>query len=88
MIITPSNIPGSGTDGMLYHLTVDMITDHLGFLPNVSDDPNKVVNSWGFTVNGIHCGIWDWKDSHEIGEFHYSGPKEIMIEIFGPKCVD
>jgi hypothetical protein len=29
--------------------------------PNVQDDPDKVTHSWGFTIDGDHCGIWDYK---------------------------
>ena len=35
----------------------------LGFPANIKDDEYKVRHSWGFTVDGKECGIWDYKGS-------------------------
>lgn len=45
------------------NITVEQISEVLGFSPNVKDDPDKVKYSWGFTINGKKCGIWDYKGS-------------------------
>lgn len=37
------------------------IARRLGFDANAEDDPGKVTMSWGFTVDGHPCGIWDYK---------------------------
>lgn len=62
MNIQPCDITGHKTGWLSAHLTVEQITDVLGFPPNIADDPDKVTASWGFTVDGIHCGIWDYND--------------------------
>jgi len=43
-------------------LTPEAIISVLGE-PNVQDDPEKVEHSWGFTLDGELCGIWDYKGS-------------------------
>jgi hypothetical protein len=68
--------------------TYDKIVEVLGFKPNVThiDDSDKVKASWGFTVDGIRCGIWCYKyPGNPVNCNHWSffGPKEIAIELFG-----
>lgn len=87
MNIQPVDIPGSHRTGLLYNMTRDMIIEKLGFEPNVVDDPDKVKDSWGFTVDGKPFGIWDWKGSQLIGHYSFYGDKQTMTEIFGPVCV-
>jgi len=41
-------------------LSVKDIKARLGFAANCDDDESKVKYSWGFTVNGKRCGIWDY----------------------------
>ena len=53
----------------------------LGFKPNIKDDPSKVSCSWGFTVDGKVCAIWDWKFSR----WSCRGPREIFEELFPGK---
>lgn len=42
-------------------VTPEQIESVLGFAPNVQDDPDKVTMSWGFKLDGVRCGIWDYK---------------------------
>lgn len=46
--------------------------------PNVKDDPYKVENSWGFTIDGERCGIWDYKGSR----WSTYGPNEKIKKLF------
>lgn len=57
--------------------TPDDITKILGFPPNVKDDEDKVKYSWGFTVDGVRCGIWDYKGAR----WSAFGPKEAFQKI-------
>jgi len=81
-IIPNSDIAGHRT-GTLYDINVETINRILGFEPNVVDDPDKVVNSWGFEVHGIPCAIWDYKGSHLHGQFSTFGPHRIFDKLFG-----
>jgi hypothetical protein len=54
------------------------ITKILGFEPNVLDDPYKVKYSWGFTVDGVRCGIWDYKGDR----WSFFGPEEVAKKLF------
>ncbi len=56
---------GDYKTGDLYATKADIVAA-LGFEPNIDDDPSKVTASWGFTVDGVRCGIWDWKGSAEL----------------------
>lgn len=60
------------------NLTPEMIAERLGFSANVEDDPGKVENSWGFTVDGVRCGIWDYKGSR----WSTFGPSSIFERLF------
>jgi hypothetical protein len=55
----------------------------LGFKPNIADDPDKVKYSWGFTVDGVHCGIWDYKGSYKYKSFSTFGPADSLRKVFG-----
>jgi len=60
MKIKPTRKTGPCRTGSLdSKLTIKEITAVLGFPPNCSDidDPDKVKNSWGFTVESITNGI-------------------------------
>ena len=69
--------------GNLMDINVSTITSILGFEPNIDDDPDKVENSWGFEVDGVKCAVWDWKGSHEYGQFSTFGPNEVFEKLFG-----
>jgi hypothetical protein len=81
MKITPVNEVGDSCTGRLNASFAD-VERILGFPANVShlDDPYKVTHSWGFEVDGVRCGIWDYKGSEVLSTF---GPSEILFELFG-----
>jgi len=54
----------------------------LGFPPNVDDDPDKVVHSWLFTVDGYECGIWDYKGSHHLNMWSVYDPHNVLGQLF------
>ena len=83
MEIVANNKTGSYRTGVLNAITVDQIVEALGFKPNCIDDPDKVVNSWGFTVDGKHFGVWDYKGSHTYGMFSTYGDHSVLRKIFG-----
>ena len=80
MEIKPINTAGSYKTGFLPdHITAKQIAEILGFPPNIEDDPDKVENSWGFTVDGVICGIWDYK-GYRWSTF---GPSSVFDKLFG-----
>lgn len=81
--ILPYPKAGGARTGGLINITADEITRRLGFGPNVADDPSKVVNSWGFTVDGKICGVWDYKGSHLLNQFSTFGPADKLKAVFG-----
>lgn len=82
MKITPVNQPGDCRTGTLSDYTKEDIVAVLGFEPNCSDDPHKVTYSWGFEVDGVRCGIWDYYKSYELKEWSTFGPKAIFDKLF------
>ena len=79
MKIVAVNCPGDYRTGKLSdELSPIAITEILGFEPNVDDDPDKVENSWGFTVDGVRCAIWDYKGC----QWSTFGPAEIFETLF------
>jgi hypothetical protein len=69
--------------GTLYDINVETINRILGFEANSDDDPDKVVNSWRFMADEEQCAIWDYKGSHEYGQFSTFGPNEVFEKLFG-----
>lgn len=86
-IMPISNITGTSKTGVLLDISANKISNILGFDPNVDDDPNKVVNSWGFTYDGIKCAIWDYKGSQFFGQFSTFGPRIVFDKLFGDHYV-
>jgi hypothetical protein len=82
MHITPINTAGASKTGTLYDINVTTITQILGFGPNIDDDPAKVVNSWGFEIDGQKFGIWDYKGSHQLGQFSTYGNPKVLSKLF------
>ena len=82
MQITPCNTAGASRTGTLYDINVATITQKLGFGPNIDDDPTKVINSWGFEVDGRRFGIWDYKGSHHMGQFSTYGDSSVLAKLF------
>lgn len=88
MIIESSDVAGSHRTGTLKEVTVADISRVLGFEANIEDDPDKVENSWGFTVDGERCAIWDYKGSHTYNSFSTFGPREVFEQLFGKENVE
>jgi hypothetical protein len=87
-VIVPVNKMGDCRTGGLSNITVAEINDLLGFEPNVADDPYKVKYSWGFTVDGVRCGIWDYKGSAKYKQFSTWGPAETLKKVFGDRYTE
>lgn len=83
MKITPFKKVGPCLTGNLSNVTVDEINRILGFDPNCEEDSAKVKHSWGFKVDGQHCGIWDYKGSEQFNSFSTYGPASIFVKLFG-----
>ncbi len=83
MEIVPHDKPGESRTGTLYDINVRVITEILGFGPNVQDDPNKVVSSWGFKIGDEEFGIWDFKGSHLYGQYSTYGNPVVLEKLFG-----
>ena len=83
MKIEPVNQAGDSRTGGLEDLSYADICRILGFMPNVQDDPDKVRYSWGFTVDGVRCGVWDYKGSHRHNQWSTFGSSETLREVFG-----
>ncbi len=84
-VVIPVDYVGSHRTGSLSSkLPVKKIVSVLGFAANVEDDPDKVKHSWGFTVDGEECAIWDYKGSR----WSTFGPKEAFVKLFGSENVE
>jgi hypothetical protein len=88
--ITPiNNLNGSYRTGGLKNITKAQIIDVLGFAPNVEDDPDKVINSWAFNVNGKEvCAIWDYKGSHIYNRWSFYDPAGVIPALFDQANID
>ena len=73
---------GTYRTGGLVNLTKSQIINVLGFKPNVDDDPDKVVNSWAFTIDGDLCAIWDYKGSHLFNRWSCYDPTGALPALF------
>jgi hypothetical protein len=82
MNIVPINDAGKHKTGSIDNYSRAQIIEVLGFEPNVDDDPDKVVSSWGFTADGERCGIWDYKGSHYSNSWSWFGPTKILNMLF------
>lgn len=82
MHIEPIDEAGPHKTGTLDGVTVDDIVRVLGFRANVKDDPDKVVNSWGFTVDGVYAAIWDYYGSHIYNSFSVYDPNGVIPKLF------
>lgn len=85
LAITPTQLDGTYKTGGLQNLGKADIVQVLGFKPNVVDDPDKVVNSWAFLVDGKPCAIWDYKGSHQVGMWSVYDPKNVLRTLFADK---
>ena len=91
MKFSPSVVRGSSRQGVIRDITEQEIEQIFGFAPNVDDDPWKVVNSWSVDVSEVpwdgHADtwtihVWDYKGSHEFGQFSVCGDPVILEMIF------
>jgi hypothetical protein len=83
MKILPVNEVGDCRQGTLSNLSVKEITNILGFAPNCQDDPDKVKHSWGFSVDGVRCGVWDYRGSGKFKTFSTFGDHATLKKVFG-----
>lgn len=81
--IEPVNRAGQYKMATLNNYTKDQIEQILGFPPNIKDDPDKVSYSWGFTIDGELCGIWDYYHSHKQKRWSVFGPISTLQKLFG-----
>jgi hypothetical protein len=81
--VSPCFVGSSHKMGHLVGLTKNEIVEKLGE-PNMQDDPDKVRFSWGFTVNGEKCAVWDWNGSSDAGEWSFFGDFSALELVFGP----
>lgn len=86
-VIIPTGVSGPHRTHYLKELTAQGVSDLLGFTPNVEDDPDKVKYSWGFTVDGVPCGVWDFKGSSAEGCWSAYGTTEALSRVFGGHLV-
>ena len=82
-VIVPLNHGGHFRTACIRGLTLRQVSAAIGFPPNVRDDPGRAVHSWGFTVDGVFCGVWSWKGSEQSGRFSAYGPAEALRQVFG-----
>ena len=80
--IKPEPLTGTYRTARLTGLTKEDIVKALGFEPNAEDDPDKVVNSWSFTIDGNACAIWDYKGSHLLNIWSAFDPFGKLYSIF------
>jgi len=83
--ITPNGqILSSKTGSLPSDMTVDQISERLGFKPNFQDDPMKVTWSWGATVYDTVTGasydiaIWDYYGAR----WSTYGDQDIIEQVF------
>lgn len=69
------------------HCSLEEIEAVLG-PANCNDDPDKVKYSWGFEVDGIRCGIWDYYRSYRNGVWSVFGPRGVIERVFPGKTID
>ena len=98
MKFSPSVVRGSSRQGIVRDITAEQIEEIFGFGPNVDDDPHKVVHSWAVDVSDVETfrtldfdtwtiHVWDYKGSHEFGQFSVCGHPVILELIFGDRYV-
>jgi hypothetical protein len=88
MKIIPVDRVGPSRTGGLNGYSAKEIEKILGFSANCDDDPDKVKYSWGFTVDGKYCAIWDYKGSHKYNEFSTYGNRDVLNNLFPPRGVE
>ena len=83
MIVQMVDRSGPYKTGSLPHtISLAQIVAVLG-PSNISDDEDKVTHSWGFTIDGELCGIWDFKGTR----WSTFGPVDKILELLGEDCM-
>jgi hypothetical protein len=82
MVITPVEFTGSYRTGQFVHITKEQLVKAIGFPPNATDDPDKVVNSWSFTIDDKPCAVWDYKGSHMFNVWSFYDPHNVIHQLF------
>jgi hypothetical protein len=78
--IVPSDRPGSRMKAIIINLTPAQVRDLIGFDSNIDEDELAYGASWGFTVDGVPCGVWYRKFASMP---HAAGTKEALEKVFG-----
>ena len=86
-LIRPHDAPGDYRQHLIHGLTPDQIKARLGFAANVEDDPETVDLSWGFTVDGIRCGVWRYVGGMQPRSWSAFGPLDVLQFVFGKENV-
>ena len=86
--VKPALVCDTWRQATIKGLSVAEITARIGFEPNEEGDPDKVVNEWGFSVNGRKCAVWDYAGSHLANRFSGFGPLDALIAVFGAEHVE
>ena len=82
VIIKPTELTGTYRTGRLTNITKAMLVEAIGFAPNAIDDPDKVVNSWSFTIDDKPCAVWDYKGSHMLNIWSIYDPHNVIDKLF------
>jgi len=82
-VVLPVDEAGDHAQYTIKGLSASQIKSIIGFPANCKDDPYKVKYSWGFTVDGVRCGVWDYKGSYKDNYFSAFGPIETLKKLFG-----
>lgn len=82
-VILPVEEYGQGKTASIKGLNDREVAARIGFISNQKDDPGKVKHSWGFTVDGVRCAVWDYKGSHLQGRWSAWGPMDALRKVFG-----
>jgi hypothetical protein len=85
LVITPKgDVMSHRTGSLPSGVTVEQISERLGFEPNFQDDPDKVEYSWGATVYDTVTGesydiaIWDYYGAR----WSTYGDQDIIEQVF------
>jgi hypothetical protein len=85
VVIQAASVAEQHRQASIVGLTALEISARLGFPPNGADNPDKVVNCWEFTVDGVPCAVWDYRGSDTLNPPRHSGfgPLASLIAALG-----
>lgn len=84
-VIEASAKRGTRRMGTIIGLPPAEVQKAIGFDANIDDEPDMGA-SWGFTVDGVHCGVWYIRPTTLFPSC--SGTKEALVKVFGAEHVD